>query len=73
MEHDLRKHLTPDQIEKLNDGWHVAVVLGPSDIDVLHAALTCDYHDQDTERLWVEVFKQIKEIHFLNRIARSIP
>ena len=65
-------YLTPDQIEKLNDGWHVAVVLGPADLDVLHAGLTLDYCDGDTKALWEEVRRQIRQRHFLNRTAELV-
>lgn len=64
--------LTPQQIEDLNDGWHIAITLGPGDIDVLHSALTLDYHDGSTVRLWERIRRDIDQQHLLSRIARLV-
>ena len=69
---DIRDHLTPDQIEDLADGWHVAIVLGPAELDAAHAALTMDYHDSASIAVSNEIQRQIKEIHFLRRMAAAL-
>jgi hypothetical protein len=64
-----QQFLTPDQLEDLRDGWHVAIVLGPSDLDVMHAALTLPYCDEASKRLSKEIQRQIRQRHFLNRVG----
>lgn len=68
-------HLTPDQIEKLNDGWHTAIVLGPFDFDTLHAVLTNDETNKQvggTKQLWKEISAQLKQRHLLNLIGEMV-
>lgn len=65
-------YLTPDQLEKIESGWYVAVVLGPADIDVLHSGLTLPYCDDATHRLMDDITGQIKQVHLLGRVQRIV-
>jgi hypothetical protein len=64
--------LTPQQIEDLEDGWHIAVTLDPGDIDTLHAHLTFAHCDESGKRLWDKVMTQIKAQHFLDNVGRDL-
>jgi hypothetical protein len=65
-------YLTPDQIEDVESGWFVAVVLDAHDLDVLHSGLTLAYCDADTQRLWSRIEKQIQQTRTLERLAAHI-
>ena len=69
---ETRIYLTPEQIEDIEDGWHVAVTFGPFDLDTLHAALNGPYHDTFTKDLSNRIQAQIKQNHFLSRVGREI-
>lgn len=64
--------LTPDQKEMVADGWHIPIVFGVSDFDTLHMALTLDYHDASTIRLWDNIKKQMDQRSLLNRVEELL-
>lgn len=63
--------MTPDQVEKLDDGWHTAIVLGVADFDTLHMALTLDYHDSSTVALWENIRKQLDQLRFVRKMEAT--
>lgn len=64
--------LTPDQSEKLADGWHTAIVLGVADFDTLHMALTLSYCDSSTIALWENIRKQLDQLRFVRKMEAMV-
>lgn len=66
------KYLSPDQVDLLDEGWHVAVVLDPHDLDVMHSALTLPYCDEASKRLSDDIVRQIRQRHLLDRVGEFV-